>query len=190
MPAGRPQSPAKSPKKKSTVGLDSETNFQDLVHQLQMGLSEKDIEIERLKITVVSLNTKCSVVEDHIEDLKNTTERLDQSEAQRENLQNHIVEAAVKIENDNQSHTDYQQELTNEIEALKRQLQQQKQEQFEMEQQKDKEIEQVRQKLTAEMNEVRNTLLAEKEQVRNELTAQLDQVGLPPFNPTFADLCF
>lgn len=49
-----------------------------------MGLSEKDIEIERLKITVVSLNTKCQVVDDHIEDLKNTTERLDNSEGQRE----------------------------------------------------------------------------------------------------------
>jgi predicted nucleic acid-binding Zn-ribbon protein len=115
-----------------------------MLHSLQMGLSEKDIEIERLKITVVSLNTKCSVVDDHIEDLKNTSVRLGQSENMREKLQNHIVDASKKILNDNLSHTDYQTELTNEIEALKKQLQQQKKEQFEMEQQKDLECEEVR----------------------------------------------
>ena len=191
MPANRPQSPSKSPKKRSSTANGPEgqdtSNMTDMIHQLQMGLSEKDIEIERLKITVVSLNTKCTVVDDHIEDLKNTTDRLDSSEAAREGLQNHITDAAKKIDEDNNGNTDYQNELTNEIEALKKQLQQQKQEQFEMEQQKDAEKEEVRQRLEAEMNQVRDTLLAqmtevrtqltdEKEQVRSELLSQLDQV--------------
>lgn len=109
-----------------------------------MGLSEKEIEIERLKITVVSLNTKCQVVDDHIEDLKNTTVRYDDSERNREKLQNHIVEAARKIEKDNLAHTDYQSELHKEIEALKRKLEQQKKEYHDMELAKDREITEVR----------------------------------------------
>jgi hypothetical protein len=88
MPAGRPSSPGKSPGKRKTnnISAEIEANLTESVHQLQMGLSEKDIEIERLKITVVSLNTKCSVVDDHLEDLKNTTERFEHSEQQREGL--------------------------------------------------------------------------------------------------------
>ena len=102
---------------------------QETINNLQLGISEKEIEIERLKITVVSLNTKCTVVDDYIEDLKNTTARFRDSEANREKLQNHIVQAAKKVESDNLAHTDYQGELQNEIEALKQQLQQQRQEQ-------------------------------------------------------------
>ena len=45
-----------------------------------MVISKKEIEIERLKITVVSLNTKCIVVDDHLRDLENTSNRLDDSE--------------------------------------------------------------------------------------------------------------
>ena len=64
---------------------------------MQLNVSEKEIEIERLKITVVSLNTKCAVVDDHIEDLKNTTARFHDSEVNRQKLQDHIVVAAQKI---------------------------------------------------------------------------------------------
>lgn len=39
-------------------------NMNDAIHNLQMSMSEKEIEIERLKITVVSLNTKCQIVDD------------------------------------------------------------------------------------------------------------------------------
>jgi hypothetical protein len=34
-----------------------------------MQISEKEVEIERLKTTVVSLNGKCMVVDDHLADL-------------------------------------------------------------------------------------------------------------------------
>jgi len=81
------------------------------------------------------------VVDDHIEDLKNTTTRLDDSEAARENLQQHMVETAEKVEVDNTNHTEYQEDLQEQIAALKRQLEDQKKAQHDMEQQKDEERE-------------------------------------------------
>jgi len=45
-----------------------------------MQISEKEIEIERLKTTVVSLNQKCAVVNDHEADVRITTDRLEESE--------------------------------------------------------------------------------------------------------------
>lgn len=113
----------KSPSKQRPAPGNQDANAaQETINNLQLGISEKEIEIERLKITVVSLNTKCTVVDDHIEDLKNTTARFHDSEENREKLQNHIVQAAKKIESDNVAHTDYQGELQSEIEALKKQL--------------------------------------------------------------------
>jgi len=99
MPAGRASSPLKSPlkKSKSTVGGPSTGDYEHMLvdqqHQMQMIISEKEIEIERLKTTVMSLNTKCSVVDDHLEDVKNTNARLDESEQMRAGLQDHIVDA-------------------------------------------------------------------------------------------------
>jgi hypothetical protein len=121
---GRPSSPLKSPKKRITISaiLGEDGAINDHIHNAQMALSEKEIEIERLKITVVSLNTKCTVVDDHIEDVRTTTVRYEESEIARENLQIHIVESSKKIAVDNRSHTDYQQELNDEIEALRRLL--------------------------------------------------------------------
>ena len=72
-----PTSPKKSPKK-STVNVkyttatavDYENVITEQVHSSQMVVSEKEIEIERLKTTVESLNYKCSIVDDHVEDVK------------------------------------------------------------------------------------------------------------------------
>ena len=144
----RQSSPLKSPKKQRpttainvSVNQEVETMLQDQGHQMQMVISEKEIEIERLKITVVSLNTKCTVVDDHIEDLKNTTTRYEDSEVNRENLQVHIVETAKKVQVDNVNHTDYQTELSDQIKALKQQLEDQKKAQHQMEMEKDQERE-------------------------------------------------
>jgi uncharacterized protein YlzI (FlbEa/FlbD family) len=51
-----------------------------------MVISEKEIELERLKTTVMSLNGKCSVVDDHIEDVRNTAMRFESSEQTRGSL--------------------------------------------------------------------------------------------------------
>jgi hypothetical protein len=64
-------SPSKnSPKKRNTVqapqtSYDYEQLLSDQQHQLSMQVSDKEIEIERLKTTVFALNSKCEVVNDH-----------------------------------------------------------------------------------------------------------------------------
>jgi len=40
-------------------------NVQELYSQAQFTISEQEVEIERLKTTVVALNAKCSIVDDH-----------------------------------------------------------------------------------------------------------------------------
>jgi gas vesicle protein len=91
----------------------------DATHNMQMLVSEKEIEIERLKTTVVSLNSKCAIVDDHLEDVKNTTNRFEESEQQRANLQNHMKQTSKKVQQDNNAHTEYQNQLLDEIDALK-----------------------------------------------------------------------
>ena len=56
-----------------------------------MDISTQEIEIERLKTTVIALNSKCSIVDDHITDSKNATVRYEDSEIKREELQTHII---------------------------------------------------------------------------------------------------
>ena len=51
-----------------------------------MQISEKEIEIDRLKTTVFSLNSKCVIVDDHLADVQNTRQMLQQSEAARAKL--------------------------------------------------------------------------------------------------------
>ena len=82
-------SPPKSPKKQRQsvyVGpstLDYEQAMNDQQHQMNMHISDKEIEIERLKTTVVALNGKCTNNDDHLEDAKNATYRFTDSEQVR-----------------------------------------------------------------------------------------------------------
>jgi hypothetical protein len=48
----------------------------DQQHHLSMQVSDKEIELERLKTTVFALNSKCEVVEDHKQDVQTTTARF------------------------------------------------------------------------------------------------------------------
>lgn len=56
-----------------------------------MQVSEKEIEIERLKTTVATLNHKCTIVNDHLEDVHNARSDFKDSEGNRVKLQEHIV---------------------------------------------------------------------------------------------------
>jgi hypothetical protein len=66
--------------------LDYEQMLNDQQHQLSMQVSDKEIEIERLKTTVFALNSKCEVVADHEKDVKTTTTRFQHSEVERNTL--------------------------------------------------------------------------------------------------------
>jgi hypothetical protein len=50
---------------------------------MNMHISDKEIEIERLKTTVVALNGKCTNNDDHLEDAKNASYRFSDSEKVR-----------------------------------------------------------------------------------------------------------
>ena len=64
-------SPHKSPKKtKSNISpnvttADYENMMNEQQHMMSMQVSEKEIEIDRLKTTVFTLNTKCQIVDEH-----------------------------------------------------------------------------------------------------------------------------
>ncbi len=111
MPRPQTASPAKSPKKgarqQQLTSADYEQMLADQAHQMQMQISEKEIEIERLKTTVVSLNQKCSIVNDHEDDVRVTTERLQESEQERSHLQDHMVKTSKKVEQDSKHHNQY-----------------------------------------------------------------------------------
>jgi hypothetical protein len=92
----RPQtaSPTKSPKKQKSITMagppvttaDYENMLSDQQHQMSMQVSEKEIEIERLKTTVASLNHKCAIVDDHLQDVQNARGDHKDSEANRVKL--------------------------------------------------------------------------------------------------------
>ena len=53
---------------------------------MQVSEKEIEIEIERLKTTVIALSHKCSVVDDHVTDVHTTSIRFSDSEVQRGEL--------------------------------------------------------------------------------------------------------
>lgn len=84
-------SPTKSPKKmramaQPTLTADYENMLNDQQHKMSMEVSEKEIEIERLKTTVTSLNHKCSINDDLVLDVQNQRDKFDNSEIERVKL--------------------------------------------------------------------------------------------------------
>ena len=110
-------SPAKSPKKQrqsayvAPTTYDYEQALNDQQHQMSMQISDKEIEIERLKTTVVALNGKCANTEDQLEDVKNATNRFVDSEHNRTKLQEDIIITATNVQQNSEEHKLYQSEL-------------------------------------------------------------------------------
>ena len=77
-----------------------------------MTISNQEIEIERLKTTVIALNGKCTIVEDVRDDLENRNKNFADSEDARAGLQTHITVTSQKIVTTNRTHTEYQEQLT------------------------------------------------------------------------------
>lgn len=79
-----PKSPAKSPKKSVSLKFGTSTEYEQIIteqtHNTQMVVSEKEIEIERLKTTVESLNAKCYIIDDHVADVQSAQTRFAESE--------------------------------------------------------------------------------------------------------------
>ena len=106
-------SPNKSPKKSKTLAgpqltsADYENLLGDQRHQMSMEVSEKEIEIERLKTTVTALNGKVVIVEDHRLDAENARADFKDSEGNRVQLQEHIVQTSETVRVDNVAHKTY-----------------------------------------------------------------------------------
>lgn len=130
-------SPAKSPKKNRPSTANQNSMPQDQngdgyytqgeLHQAQMTISEQEIEIERLKTTVIALNSKCSIVDDHKIDVDSHYTNHTESESKRVELHEHITTTSTKIHYDNEAHTDYQSELQSNISDLNAKLESEKQ---------------------------------------------------------------
>ena len=119
-------SPHKSPKKSKNLSsaaapvtsADYENMLNDQQHQMSMQVSEKEIEIERLKTTVASLNHKCAIVDDHLADVLNARNDFGDSEVQRVKLQEHIVQVSVDVKEDTETKKRYEEGLINQINQL------------------------------------------------------------------------
>ena len=75
-----------------------------IASELLHGLSEKEVEIDHLKTTVVSLNTKVEVLEGIKEDRESARAQLKDSEGKREELHDHMKETTQKLEKDTEEH--------------------------------------------------------------------------------------
>jgi hypothetical protein len=76
-----------------------------------MTISEQEIEVERLKTTVIALNAKCSIVDDHASHAENVTIKHNDSEYKRVELHSHIKTVVEKVHEDNTAHTEFQETL-------------------------------------------------------------------------------
>jgi len=81
-----------------------EAAFTEELHNAQMTISEQEIEIERLKTTVIALNSKCAIVDDHIYHANNTMAKHNDSESKRIELHTQIKMHVETIHQDNQGH--------------------------------------------------------------------------------------
>ena len=81
-----------------------EAAFTEELHNAQMTISEQEIEIERLKTTVIALNAKCAIVDDHIYHANNTTAKHNDSESKRIELHTQIKGHVKQMYDDNLAH--------------------------------------------------------------------------------------
>lgn len=90
----------RSPKKqRPNTGIQGEDDdyVADQLHHAQMVISQQEIEIERLKTTVVALNAKCSVVDDHKVDVNNHYNNHSNSEVKRQELHTVITTISTRV---------------------------------------------------------------------------------------------
>lgn len=73
-----------------------------------MKVSALEIENERLRTTIMALNAKATVVDDHRNDAENHYGNHQVSETKRVELHTHITMVATQVHEDNLSHTSYQ----------------------------------------------------------------------------------
>lgn len=76
----------------------NDVNFNQEFRELQVTLGEKDIEIERMKATLVALTKKLNLVNDIRDSNQADRDALEQSETRRNELQKQLGEMGRRFE--------------------------------------------------------------------------------------------
>ena len=97
---------------------DLVANLQSENQSLQFQLGERDVEIERMKTTLVALNEKLAVTNDIRLDCDEHKQYLGTSEQARAKLQDHIMDTSEKIKVDQSVNSSQHQKLQDEISRL------------------------------------------------------------------------
>ena len=123
----RPSSPKKnsSPLKNgANAGLIDSLQSENQALQLQLG--ERDVEIERMKITLIALNEKLAVTTDIKLELEQHKGYLAESEARRVGLQDSIDQSIQNIKASQNENDVQHDQLRKEIERLQNLLEEQR----------------------------------------------------------------
>lgn len=86
---------------------------------MQFATGERDIEIERMKTTLIALNGKLSVMTDIEKEVQDHRGYLVTNETKRTELQVHITELGQKLRVDTDAHDEKHKRNSYDIEALR-----------------------------------------------------------------------
>ena len=109
---------------KSNLQDDYLNGLQGENQNLQFQIGERDVEIERMKTTLMALNEKLQVLTDIKQDIDDHKEYIRNSEDKRNELQSYIDNTGKKITADTKNHSDQHQEHIDEIDRLRNEIQQ------------------------------------------------------------------
>ena len=118
-------SPGREPAAASaSYGDDSVGGLQKEVQKLQFTVGDRDVEIERMKTTLISLNGKLSKCEDVQRNLDQQKSSFKVSESKRVTLQTEFTSISQKVRQDTQEHETTHTRHIEEIEQLRAQIRQ------------------------------------------------------------------
>ena len=123
------KSPKKSPLKRSITSADGGTRTYVSYYYTDLGITEKNVEIDHLKTVIVSLNQKNQVVNDIQNELETKTGQLKSNEQGRADLQAQLRDYIRRSEEEARKNREYQEnllkknrELQDEIDAQRREI--------------------------------------------------------------------
>eukprot|EP00347_Sterkiella_histriomuscorum_P021380 403334174 len=111
-----------SPTRRSQAADNSRQDFVSVDKELLRGLSEREVEIEHLKTTVIALNQKVEIIRDMEQDVDNYHQATKHSEIKRVELQTHIKETSIKIQEDARQNKQFQDRVIEENMNLQREV--------------------------------------------------------------------
>lgn len=113
-----------SPRKSNTHNFDdSIAVIHEEKQQLEFTIGEKDVEIERMKTTLIALNGKLGALSDVEKEVVDQRRYLQESEGKRGDLQDHITDQAARLKGDAKDHESKHDRNISDIEKLRAEIQ-------------------------------------------------------------------